>query len=283
MMKKNQLIIIFSVIFVLLLACALCYFFFYAPKAGQKTEITEADAIKTIQNQYSEFQTYPSDSLPPKTIQTQQTTDGWYVAFVQEGSGKPIISANCFFVNNDKSVKTNGVYEPAVVPSTTSLKFSAETCQPVAESDNNIVEPPTNQLANPASANCVNLGGTLEIQKRGDQGEYGLCYFEDNRACEEWALLRGDCPLGGVKTTGFDTIDQEYCAWSGGETFAVPNSVCTFKDGTKCSTISFYNGTCTDSGADASAKCELETCHGFDKVTCGPNPPDVCSMQNAAL
>lgn len=100
------------------------------------------------------------------------------------------------------------------------------------------------QMTNPASVNCVKSGGNLVIEKRGDGGEYGLCYFEDNRACEEWALLRGDCPIGGVKTTGFDTIDQKYCAWSGGETLAVPQSICTFKDGTKCSTKEFYNGTC---------------------------------------
>lgn len=101
------------------------------------------------------------------------------------------------------------------------------------------------QLANPASVNCKNVGGNLVIQKRGDGGEYGLCYFEDNRACEEWALFRGDCPVGGVKTTGFDTVDQNYCAWSGGQTFAVPNSVCTFKDNSTCPTLAFYNGTCS--------------------------------------
>lgn len=106
--------------------------------------------------------------------------------------------------------------------------------------DNNVAG-----IANPASVNCSTLGGNLVIQKRGDGGEYGLCYFEDNRACEEWALMRGDCPTGGVKTTGFDTIDQNFCAWSGGETFAVPQSVCTFKNGSKCSTIDFYDGQCS--------------------------------------
>lgn len=100
------------------------------------------------------------------------------------------------------------------------------------------------QLANPASVNCTKVGGNLKIEKRGDGGEYGLCYFEENRACEEWSLLRGDCPVGGRKTTGFDTIDQKYCAWLGGETFAVPESVCTFKDGSKCPTIDLYNGKC---------------------------------------
>lgn len=104
---------------------------------------------------------------------------------------------------------------------------------------------PVVQLGNPASVNCTKVGGNLVIQKRGDGGEYGLCYFEENRACEEWALVRGDCPLGGRKTTGYQTIDQNYCAWSGGETFAVPNSQCTFKNGKVCSTIDFYNGKCT--------------------------------------
>jgi len=102
----------------------------------------------------------------------------------------------------------------------------------------------TAQIANPASVNCTKSGGNLVIQKRGDGGEYGLCYFEDNRACEEWALMRGDCPIGGVKTTGYDSIDQKYCAWSGGKTLAETNSVCTFKDGSKCPTEAFYNGTC---------------------------------------
>ena len=108
----------------------------------------------------------------------------------------------------------------------------------------NIINENETQIANPASVNCSKLGGNLVIEKRGDLGEYGLCYFEDNRACEEWALLRGECPVGGVKTTGFDTVDQKYCAWSGGQTFAIPNSICTFKNGSKCSTEDFYNGKC---------------------------------------
>jgi putative hemolysin len=33
------------------------------------------------------------------------------------------------------------------------------------------------------------------------KGQYGVCFFEDNRQCEEWALLRGDCPVGGKKVT----------------------------------------------------------------------------------
>ena len=53
---------------------------------------------------------------------------------------------------------------------------------------------------------------------RGDGGQIGVCYFEDNRQCEEWALMRGECPVGGVKVTGYVTPAGRYCAITGGNT-----------------------------------------------------------------
>lgn len=100
-------------------------------------------------------------------------------------------------------------------------------------------------LSNPASTNCVEKGGNLVIKTKEDGGQYGLCYFDDNRACEEWAMFRGECPVGGVKTTGYDTVDQMFCAWSGGKTLAEKDSKCTFSNGKVCATIDFYKGTCT--------------------------------------
>lgn len=100
-------------------------------------------------------------------------------------------------------------------------------------------------ISNPASSNCAKVGGILAIQKRGDGAEYGLCTFEDNRGCEEWALLRGDCPVGGRRITGYDTIEQKYCAWSGGQTLAAANPTCAFKNGKVCLASDFYNGTCS--------------------------------------
>lgn len=99
-------------------------------------------------------------------------------------------------------------------------------------------------LANPASVNCEKKGGTLQIRTNGAGGQYGLCNFSDNMACEEWALMRGNCPLGGVKTTGFDTIEQKYCAWIGGQTLAQENATCTMPAGNICSDKDLYNGTC---------------------------------------
>lgn len=100
------------------------------------------------------------------------------------------------------------------------------------------------QIVNPASENCTTVGGNLMMQTRGDGGQYGLCQFDDNRACEEWALYRGDCPVGGVKTTGYATIDQKYCAWVGGTTLADPNATCTLPNGNVCRDTELYKGAC---------------------------------------
>ncbi len=120
-------------------------------------------------------------------------------------------------------------------------------------------QPATGQIANPASENCVKQGGTLSIQTRGDGGEYGICLFEDNRQCEEWAMLRGECPVGGIKVTGYVTSAAQYCAITGGTYTVTGNSnspnetgTCTFKNGQTCDAAAYYNGTCTStSGSSA--------------------------------
>lgn len=57
------------------------------------------------------------------------------------------------------------------------------------ESDNNV------GLANPASVNCEEQGGLLQIRSNQD-GEYGVCIFPDGSQCEEWAFFRGECQPG---------------------------------------------------------------------------------------
>jgi putative hemolysin len=75
--------------------------------------------------------------------------------------------------------------------------------------------PPAPQLANPASAHRIEQGGR-HVVERGSAGEFGVCLFEDNRQCEEWALLRGHCPVGGRRVTGYATPAARYCAITGG-------------------------------------------------------------------
>ncbi len=135
-----------------------------------------------------------------------------------------------FYVSAKMSAK------PAVDQSTSSASPTSVT-SPAPEKS------PTT-LANPASVNCTKVGGKLEIKKRADGGEYGVCSFEGGE-CEEWALFRGECPVGGVKTIGFDNQEQIYCAILGGQTLAVKDAQCKFSDGSTCADTALFNGTCT--------------------------------------
>ena len=106
-------------------------------------------------------------------------------------------------------------------------------------------------LPNPASQNCLDQGGELVIMTRGDGGQYGVCLFEDNRQCEEWALMNGHCPVGGLKVTGYITEAAVYCAITGGtyaitgtDAAGVEQGSCTLPDETTCDVWEFYNGVC---------------------------------------
>ena len=135
-------------------------------------------------------------------------------------------------------------------------------------------------LANPASENCVAVGGTWTIENRVGGGQFGICLFEDNRQCEEWALLRGDCPVGGVKVTGYVTPAAVYCAITGGEYAITGNSgaddeqgTCTFKDGSLCDAWEYYDGKCAPGSAStAPAGSTLQ-----------PLPTEVCNGQAQAM
>ena len=136
---------------------------------------------------------------------------------------------------------------------------AADTTAPASATEAGTVPDATPQLADPASQNCIDQGGNLRIESRGDAGEFGVCYFEDNLQCEEWALLRGECPAGGVKVTGYATAAGRYCAITGGE-YTVTDApgmdadneggTCTFANGVVCDVWAYYNGECSANDAD---------------------------------
>lgn len=88
--------------------------------------LSKEDAIAAVQQAYPESQKYPSDSLPPTSIETENSSEGWYVAFVQNGSGRPILSARCFKVTFNKQVIATGTYAPTQEQD--KVTFSAKDC-----------------------------------------------------------------------------------------------------------------------------------------------------------
>jgi putative hemolysin len=132
----------------------------------------------------------------------------------------------------------------------TGIALLAAACASTTPTPTEVIEPVG--LPNPASQNCLDQGGDLVMMQRGDGGQYGVCFFEDNRQCEEWALMRGDCPLGGLKVTGYITEAAVYCAITGGtytitgtDAAGVEQGTCTLPDGTTtCDVWEYYNGLC---------------------------------------
>ncbi|MFA5930838.1 MAG: DUF333 domain-containing protein [archaeon] len=48
------------------------------------------------------------------------------------------------------------------------------------------------QIANPASTNCIDQNGNLEIVDT-NEGQIGMCTLPSGKVCEEWALFRNEC------------------------------------------------------------------------------------------
>ena len=119
----------------------------------------------------------------------------------------------------------------------------------------------TAAIANPASVNCVNMSGTVEIKKDATGGEYGMCTFTNGTSCDEWALYRGEgCKaFSGPTATGTQmgmanpasvncvnlngTVEMKKDA-AGGE-----YGMCTFANGTTCEEWALFRGEGCKAGA----------------------------------
>lgn len=93
---------------------------------GKRGLPDERDAIRIVQETWPDLRDYSPGHLTLKTIGTQKAPDGWYVAFIQEGSGVPIISARCYHVADDRTVRQTGLFNRSVMVQT--ADFSPVTC-----------------------------------------------------------------------------------------------------------------------------------------------------------
>lgn len=106
-------------------------------------------------------------------------------------------------------------------------------------------------MANPASVNCVQKGGTVRIETAPGGGQYGVCVFADNRQCEEWAMMRGHCPVGGIRVAGYVTSAARFCAITGGRYTVTANDnrpdeqgSCALPEGKLCDAVAYHAGRC---------------------------------------
>lgn len=92
-----------------------------------QSRYTSEKAVSAIKERYSELADYPSDSLPPRSITIEEDSRGIYVAFIQNGSGRPIIGARCFLVERNGIITEIGQFSPSTTTSV-SHPFSAKEC-----------------------------------------------------------------------------------------------------------------------------------------------------------
>ena len=116
----------------------------------------------------------------------------------------------------------------------------------------------TIDIANPASAYCEEQGFKLEIRAAQDGSQYGVCVFEDDSECEEWAYYRDECKPGDMDvapapvatSAGIANPASNYCTEKGGTSEirtaqdGTQYGVCRFSNGSECDEWAFFRGEC---------------------------------------
>jgi putative hemolysin len=94
---------------------------------------------------------------------------------------------------------------------------------PVTPKSTQSVEAPVIGMANPASVNCEQQGGKLEIRNN-TAGQYGMCIFPDGSECDEWAFYRKECKPGDSKAVPSQVPLSKYTNDAYGFSFNQPDT-----------------------------------------------------------
>ena len=118
---------IFIAILVVLGLAAAYFYTSSTPPAAR--EFTKEDAIQVAIGKYPELSAYQHTDLPPSSVEAQQAGDGWYVGFIQRGSGLPgILNAKCYHVTTDSRIDMTGQFQKSAEAVVDALDFV--TCTP---------------------------------------------------------------------------------------------------------------------------------------------------------
>ena len=71
------------------------------------------------------------------------------------------------------------------------VMLMSAACKAAHDADDEVIG-----MANPASVNCEEQGGTLEIRTSKDGSQHGVCVYDDGSECDEWAFFHEECSPG---------------------------------------------------------------------------------------
>jgi hypothetical protein len=123
-----------------------------------------------------------------------------------------------------------------------------ETRAPILPPVEEPAERPSAGLANPASVFCIDHGGTVDVMAGWDEGQIGICVFSNGFRCEEWAMFRGECPIGGIAVLSTWDAAEARCAILGGEVLrrngGLEPSLCRYRERICAAGDFFRTGKC---------------------------------------
>lgn len=94
----------------------------------EKKIMNKVKAVVKIKEANPDLRGYPSLGLPPKSIKIEEDKNGLYLAFIKNGSGRPIIEARCFFARPDGTISESGKFTSSLADAG-NLDFSAKECR----------------------------------------------------------------------------------------------------------------------------------------------------------
>lgn len=125
--KKQYIVIGLAVVFIVVMAALA---FFSQKRVLPKSINTAEEAVSYLEQKYPEVKGYSKSrsEVPWRYVDVEKSNDGWHVAFVQNGSGRPIVGAKCFLIKSDDTIT-----EREFIPSMDdmNMKFSAQKCSTV--------------------------------------------------------------------------------------------------------------------------------------------------------
>ena len=102
---------------------------------------------------------------------------------------------------------------PTRIPATATPPATVTVEAPIAPTPTNQAVGGNGQIANPASKNCIDKGGKLDIRTDSSGGQFGVCVFPNGKECEEWALMRGQCSPEGSATPKTNSLTYTNAAY----------------------------------------------------------------------